>query len=64
MYTLLKGDIMFEMLINPVRAEKRPWEMFFIGAFYATVSLFLTQWIFIGKDEILLIEKQQFVSSV
>ena len=48
MYTLLKGDIMFEMLINPVRAEKRPWEMFFIGAFYATVSLFLTQWIFSG----------------
>lgn len=37
---------MFEMLINPVKAEKRPWEMFFIGAFYATVSLFLTQWIF------------------
>jgi len=39
---------MFEMLINPVKAEKRPWEMFFIGAFYATVSLFLTQWIFSG----------------
>ena len=48
MHTLLKGDIMFEMLINPVKAEKRPWEMFFIGAFYATVSLFLTQWIFSG----------------
>lgn len=39
---------MFEMLISPVKAEKRPWEMFFIGAFYATVSLFLTQWIFSG----------------
>ena len=39
---------MFEMLINPVKAEKRPWEMFFIGAFYATLSLFLTQWIFSG----------------
>jgi len=36
------------MLINPSRAEKRPWEMFFIGAFYATVSLFLTKWIFSG----------------
>lgn len=37
---------MFEMLINPSKAEKRPWEMFFIGAFYATLSLFLTRWIF------------------
>ena len=43
---------MFEMLINPVKAEKRPWEMFFIGAFYATVSLFLTQWIF-ASDPVL-----------
>ena len=39
---------MFEMLINPVKAEKRPWEMFFIGAFYATVSLLLVKWIFSG----------------
>lgn len=37
---------MFEMLINPSRAEKKPWEMFFVGAFYATLSLFLTRWIF------------------
>ena len=37
---------MLEMLINPGKAEKRPWEMFFIGAFYATLSLFLTKWIF------------------
>lgn len=36
------------MLINPARAEKRPWEMFFIGAFYGTLSLILTQWIFSG----------------
>ena len=39
---------MFEMLINPQRAEKNPWEMFFIGAFYATVSLILVKWIFSG----------------
>ena len=43
---------MFEMLINPARAEKRPWEMFFIGAFYATLSLFLTRWIF-SEDPVL-----------
>ena len=39
---------MFEMLINPVKAEKYPWEMFFIGAFYGTLSLILTEWIFSG----------------
>ena len=39
---------MFEMLINPTRAEKKPWEMFFIGAFYGILSLILTQWIFSG----------------
>jgi uncharacterized membrane protein SpoIIM required for sporulation len=39
---------MLEMLINPSKAEKRPWEMFFIGAFYATVALILTEWIFAG----------------
>jgi uncharacterized membrane protein SpoIIM required for sporulation len=37
---------MLEMIINPGKAEKRPWEMFFVGAFYATLSLFLTKWIF------------------
>jgi len=39
---------MFEMIINPRKAERRPWEMFFVGAFYATLSLVLTQWIFSG----------------
>ena len=37
---------MLEMLVNPAKVEKRPWEMFFIGVFYATVSLFLVKWIF------------------
>jgi uncharacterized membrane protein SpoIIM required for sporulation len=39
---------MLEMLVNPASAEKRPWEMFFIGAFYGIVSLLLTKWIFSG----------------
>ncbi|MEK6935665.1 MAG: stage II sporulation protein M [Nanoarchaeota archaeon] len=39
---------MLEMLINPAKAEKQPWEMFFIGAFYAIISLFLVKWIFSG----------------
>lgn len=39
---------MLENLINPKKAEKRPWEMFFIGAFYALISLILVKWVFAG----------------
>lgn len=37
---------MLEMLIKPKNAERRPWEMFFIGAFYASVSVLMVNWIF------------------
>jgi uncharacterized membrane protein SpoIIM required for sporulation len=37
---------MLEMLINPKKAERRPWEMFFIGAFYASLSVLLVNWVF------------------
>jgi len=39
---------MLEMLVNPKKAERRPWEMFFVGAFYATIALILVKWIFSG----------------
>src|SRR3989344_2283473 len=38
---------MLEMLINPKKAERRPWEMFFVGALYASLSFLLVNWIFI-----------------
>ena len=40
------------MLINPKKVEGSPWEMFFIGAFYASLSLLLVNWIF-GQDPVL-----------
>lgn len=43
---------MFELLINPEKAEEKPWYMFFIGAFYATLALILVKWIF-SKDPVL-----------
>jgi uncharacterized membrane protein SpoIIM required for sporulation len=39
---------MLESLINPKRAEKGPWKMFFIGIIYASLSLLLVQWFFSG----------------
>ncbi|MDE1848635.1 MAG: stage II sporulation protein M [Nanoarchaeota archaeon] len=43
---------MLESLINPKKAERRPWEMFFIGLIYASLSLLLVHWFFSG-DQIL-----------
>jgi len=39
---------MLEMLINPKKAERHPWEMFFIGAFYASIAVILVSWVFSG----------------
>ena len=43
---------MIELLMNPKRAERRPWELFFIGLFYASISLLLVSFVF-SKDSIL-----------
>lgn len=40
------------MLISPKKAERRPWEMFFVGAFYASISILLVNWIF-AQDPVL-----------
>lgn len=37
---------MFETLINPKKAERKPWEMFFIGFFYASISMLLANVLF------------------
>ena len=43
---------MFEMIIKPKKAERHPWEMFFVGLFYASLS-FLLVTLFFAKGEIL-----------
>ena len=43
---------MLEMLVNPKKAERRPWEMFFVGLFYASLSILLVDWIFL-RDSVL-----------
>ncbi|HDL02472.1 MAG TPA: hypothetical protein ENH20_01410 [Candidatus Pacearchaeota archaeon] len=43
---------MIELIMKPKRAERRPWEMFFVGLFWASVSLLLVSVIF-GKNSIL-----------
>lgn len=43
---------MLEMLINPRKAERHPWELFFVGIFYASLSIVLVNWIF-SQDAVL-----------
>lgn len=43
---------MLELLINPKRAERKPWQMFFIGAIYAIISLIIVKLIF-SRDAVL-----------
>ncbi len=43
---------MLEMLLSPRKAKRHPWEMFFVGLLYASLSVLLVNWIF-GSDAVL-----------
>ncbi len=43
---------MFEMLIKPKKAERHPWELFFIGLFYASLAILIVNWVF-AQDTVL-----------
>lgn len=38
--------MVFESLISPIKAEKKPWEMFFIGIIYSSVAVIISLFIF------------------
>lgn len=39
-------NMVMESLINPISAEKRPWNLFIIGLLYASIAVFLSNWMF------------------
>ncbi|MCD4770785.1 stage II sporulation protein M [archaeon] len=43
---------MIELLMKPKHAERRPWEMFFVGLFWASISFLLVTFVF-GNDSVL-----------
>jgi len=45
--------MVLESILNPSSAEKKPWEMFFLGYIYTSVGVILSLWIF--KDQASLI---------
>lgn len=38
--------MVLESIITPLKAEKKPWEMMLLGGLYASIALFLSNWIF------------------
>ena len=38
--------MVLELLLNPKKAERKPWELFFLGLVYASVSFLLSYWVF------------------
>lgn len=43
---------MLEMILSPRKAKRRPWEMFVVGLFYASLAILLVNWIF-SQDPVL-----------
>lgn len=43
---------MIELVVRPKRAERKPWEMFFVGLLYSTLSILLVMFVF-SKDSVL-----------
>lgn len=39
---------MLDLLFNPDKAERHPWEIMLIGIFYSSLSIFLGLWVFKG----------------
>jgi uncharacterized membrane protein SpoIIM required for sporulation len=38
--------MVLELLLNPKKAERKPWELFFLGLVYAAISFGLSYWVF------------------
>ena len=47
--------MVLESLLFPIKAEKRPWQMFFLGFLYASVGLFVALWIFRDQASLVMV---------
>ena len=44
-----------EALLYPIKAEKRPWEMFFLGFLYTSIGVFISLWIFADQASLIMV---------
>ena len=47
--------MVLESLINPFKAERSPWEMFFIGVLYSSIGIILSLWIFRDQASLVMV---------
>jgi len=47
--------MVFESLIDPIRAERRPWNMIILGFFYSSIAIFLSLWLFEDHGSLVII---------
>ena len=47
--------MVLESLLFPLKAEKKPWEMFFMGLLYSGVAIFLSIWIFDERSSFVMV---------
>lgn len=47
--------MVIESLLNPLKAEKKPWEMFFIGILYSSIGILLSLWIFADQASLVMV---------
>lgn len=46
MVCAISAGMVLELLINPKKAEREPWELFFVGIVYSSAAIFLSLYIF------------------
>jgi len=51
----IKNAMVLESILNPLKAEKKPWEMFFIGILYSSIAIFLALWIFQDQASLIMV---------
>ena len=44
-----------ESLLNPFKAEKKPWEMLFLGFLYTSIGIFMSLWIFRNEASLIMV---------
>lgn len=47
--------MVLESLLFPIKAEKKPWQMFFLGFLYVSVGMFVALWIFRDQASLVMV---------
>ncbi len=47
--------MVLESLLSPQKAEEKPWNLFFLGAIYAFLGVFLSLWVFAEQSTIVMV---------